>query len=148
MIKETSLRRMVSIAAALAVGVALMWAFVFVPRLGAHPQAIAERVNNSSKVFFAIQLVAVIVLLIVVILSRRGAKMLGGPLYLGAVLLFLHDFMVFDGAVEMIQTYEGFRTVAILMFVCIGLNLVAAVLAIRAGNGYQKLAKARQESQK
>lgn len=142
MAKVIAFRRMVYAATALAIGVAALWALLFVPRLAAHPMAIADRVNRSSKIFFAIQLVAVVVLLAVVILSRRGVIMLSGPLYLGAVLLFLHDFMVFNGAVYYLQNYEGFSAEATLMLVCVGANLIAAILAIRAGNKYQQLAKA------
>jgi hypothetical protein len=140
--KETASRRMVYTATAIAIGVAALWALLFVPRLAAHPEAIAERVDHSSKIFFAIQLVAVVVLLAVVILSRRGVRMLSGPLYLGALLLFLHDFMVFQLAVYSLQFYEGFQAEAILMLVCIGANLIAAILAIISGKKYLQLAKA------
>jgi len=140
MAKETTLRRMAYAAAAIAIGVAACWAFLFMPRLAVHPMAIADRVDHSSKIFFAIQLVAVVVLLAVVILSRRGARMLSGPLYLGALLLFLHDFFVFNGAVFYLQEYEGFSAAAILMLVCVGANLIAAILAIIAGNKYRQFA--------
>ncbi len=140
--KETTSRRMVYTATAIAIGVAALWALLFVPRLAAHPEAIADRVDSSSKIFFAIQLVAVVVLLAVVILSRRGVRMLSGPLYLGALLLFLHDFMVFQLAVYSLQFYEGFRAEAILMLVCIGANLIAAILAIISAKKYLQLAKA------
>ncbi len=142
MAKVITLRRMVYAATALTIGVAALWALLFVPRLAAHPEAIAERVDHSSKIFFAIQLVAVVVLLAVVILSRRGVRMLSGPLYLGALLLFLHDFMVFEGAVYFLQYYEGFSAEAIMMLVCVGANLIAAILAIIAGKKYLQLARA------
>jgi len=142
MAKEIAIRRMVYTATAIAIGVAALWALLFVPRLAAHPMAIADRVDHSSKIFFAIQLVAVVVLLAVVILSRRGVRMLSGPLYLGAVLLFLHDFMVFNGAVYYKQNYEGFSAEAIWMLVCVGANLIAAILAIISGKKYLQLAKA------
>jgi len=142
MAKAIAFRRMVYAATALAIGVAALWALLFLPRLAAHPQAIADHVDRSSKIFFAIQLVAVVVLLAVVILSRRGVKMLSGPLYLGAVLLCLHDFMVFAGAVDYLQEYKGFAAEAILMLVCVGVNLIAAILAIIAGKKYLQLARA------
>ena len=142
MAKETTSRRMVYTSTAIAIGVAALWALLFVPRLAAHPEAIADLVDRSSKIFFAIQLVAVVVLLAVVILSRRGVRMLSGPLYLGAVLLFLHNFIVFKVAVYYLQNYEGFYAEAILMLVCVGANLIAAILAIIAGNKYRQLAKA------
>lgn len=140
--KESTLRSMVYAATAIAVVVAALWALLFVPRLAAHPMAIADRVDHSSKVFFTIQLLAVVVLLVVVILSRRGIRMLSGPLYLAALLLFLHDFFAFSGAVNYLQLYEGFSTEAILMLVCVGANLIAAVLAIMSGIKYLHLARA------
>ena len=140
--KETTSRRMVYTVTAIAIGVAALWALLFVPRLAAHPEAIADRVDSSSKIFFAIQLVAVVVLLAVVILSRRGVRMLSGPLYLGALFLFLHDFMVFELAIYSLQFYKGFHAEAILMLVCIGANLIAAILAIISGKKYLQLAKA------
>jgi hypothetical protein len=140
--KETTSRRMAYTATAIAIGVAALWALLFVPRLAAHPEAIADRVDHSSKIFFAVQLAAVVVLLAAAILSRRGVRMLSGPLYLGALLLFLHDFMVFQLAVYSLQFYEGFQAKAILMLACIGANLIAAILAILAGKKYLKSAKA------
>lgn len=140
--KETASRRTAYAATAIAIGVAALWALLFVPRLAAHPEAIADRVDHSSKIFFAIQLAAVVVLLAAAILSRRGVRMLSGPLYLGALLLFLHDFMVFQLAVYSLQFYEGFRAAAILMLVCIGANLIAAVLAILSGKKHLQMAKA------
>ena len=142
MAKETALRRMVYAATAISIGVAALWALWFVPRLAAHPMAIADRVDHSSKIFFAIQLLAVVVLLVVVILRRLGVRMLSGPLYLGALFLFLHDFFTFSGAVNYLQVYEGFSAEAILMLVCVGANLIAAILAIKAGIGYMRLVKA------
>ena len=140
--KETASWRMAYTATAIAIGVAALWALLFVPRLAALSVAIADRVNHSSKIFLAIQLVAVMVLLAVVILGRRGVRMLSGPLYLGAFLLFLHDFMVFELAIYSLQFYKGFHAEAILMLVCIGANLIAAILAIISGKKYLQLAKA------
>jgi len=142
MAKEATLRRMVYTATAIAIGVAALWALLFVPRLAAYPMAIADRVDHSSKIFFAIQLAAVVILLAVIILNRRGVRMLSGPLYLGALLLFLHDFFVFNGAVYYLQVYEGFSAEAILMLVCVGANLIAAILAILSGKKYLQLARA------
>lgn len=141
MAKETTLRRMVYAATAIAICVAALWALLFMPRLAVHPMAIADRVDHSSKVFFGIQLAAVVVLLAVVILSRRNVRMLSGPLYLGALLLFLHDFFVFSEAVFYLQVYEGFFAEAILMLACVGANLIAATLAIISGKKYLQLAR-------
>ena len=133
MVKETASRRMVYIAAGLVIGVAALWTFVFVPRLAIHPQAIADGVNRSSKVFFAIQLMAVAALLGFIIPSRRGGRKIKELLILAGILVFLQDFMVFIGAVYYLQTYQGFYKVAILMLVCVGANLIAGILAIIAG---------------
>ena len=103
--------------------------------------AIADRVDHSSKIFFAIQLVAVVVLLAVVILSRRGVRTLSGLLYLGALLLFLHDVFVLKGAIYYLQVYPGFSAEAILMLVCVGANLTAAIPAIISAKKYLQLAK-------
>jgi hypothetical protein len=54
--------------------------------------------------------------------------------------LFFHDFMGFNGAVYYLQEYEGFSVEAILMLICVGANLIAAILAIKAGNKYRHLA--------
>ncbi len=66
-----------------------------------------------------------------------------GLLYLGALILLLHDFFAFRGAVNYLQVSEGFSTEAISMLVCVGANLIAAILAIKAGIGYKRLVKAR-----
>jgi hypothetical protein len=133
MAKETAARRMVYAATGLVVGVTLLWAFVFVPRLAVHPQAIADRVDSSSKIFFLIQLVATVILLVFVVVSRLGGRMIRELLYLAVVPILLHDFMVFVGAIYYLEWYQGFRTLSILMLVCVAANLIAAVLAIMAG---------------
>ncbi|MGA2532309.1 MAG: hypothetical protein ABSG19_04655 [Candidatus Aminicenantales bacterium] len=143
MANEIALRRMVLTATALIVGVTALWIFMFLPRLAIHPDAIREGVDRSSKVFFTVQLIAAVVLLACVILGRRGGRIISGLLYLAAALIVLHDFMVFDGAVYYLQNYEGFSAEAILILVCVGVNLIAAILAIKAGNKYRRLTKAK-----
>jgi hypothetical protein len=133
MVKETALRRMVYAATGLVIGVAALWAFVFIPRLAMHPQAIADGVDRSSKVFFIIQLMAAAVLLGFIIRSRHGSRKIKELLFLAGILVILQDFMVFIGAVYYLQTYQGFYEVAILMLACVGANLIAGILAIIAG---------------
>jgi len=144
MAKTVAGQRSVCIAAAIVFVVTTLWALLFVPRLGVHPEAIKEGVDRSSEMFFEIQLIAAIALLVVVIISRRGGRIIyviiSGLLYLAAGLLLLHDFMVFDGAVYYLQNYIGFFAEAILMLACVGANLIAAILAIIAGNKYRKMA--------
>jgi len=145
MAREIPGQRLVYSAAAIVIGVTALWALLFVPRLAVHPEAIAEGVDRSSKIFFAVQLMAAVVFLVCVILSQRGGRIISrnisGLLYLAAALVFLHDFMVFDGAVYYLQNYEGFSAEAILMLVCVGANLIAAILAITAGNKYRQYPK-------
>jgi len=137
--------RLVYVAATIAIVVTALWAVLFLPRLDVHPLAVRQGVDRSSNIFFAIQVTAAAVLAAGVILSRRRGRIFGGMsglLYLAAALLFAHDFMVFDGAVYYLENYEGFMAEAILMLVCVGANLIAAVLAILSGNEYLKMAKA------
>jgi len=133
LVKEIAVRRMVYTATGLVIGVTVLWAFLFVPRLTAHPQAIAEGVDHSSKMFFNIQLIAAVILLAFVIISWLSGRMIRELLYLAAIPIFLHDFMVFVGATYYLQTYQGFRALSILMLVCVVANLIAAILAIIAG---------------
>jgi choline-glycine betaine transporter len=134
MVKETSLPRMVYIATGLVIAVAILYTFVFIPRLTTHPQAISEGVDRTSKFFFVIQLVAAAVLLAFVILSRRGGRKFRGLLFLAGILLIFQGLAEFNGAQYYLQTYRGFYAVAILMLVCVGANLIAGILAIIAGN--------------
>jgi hypothetical protein len=113
------------------------------PRLTTHPQAVANGVDQSSKLFFAIQLMAAVVLLAVIIQSRHGRRIIGELLYLAAALIVLHDLMVFDGAIYYLEEYSGFAAMAILMLGCVGANLIAGVLAIAAGNKSRRLRKAK-----
>jgi len=146
MAKKTPGRRLVYIATAIVIVVAAFWAVLFVPRLDVHPQAIKDGVDNSSKMFFSIQWLAAAVLIVCVVLSLRSGRMISGILsvllYLAAGLLFLHDFMVFDGAVFYLENYEGFSEEAILMLACVIANLIALILAIKGGNRYRELIKA------
>jgi hypothetical protein len=134
MVKETALRRMVYTATGLVIGVAALWAFVFIPRLAMHPQAIADRADRSSWLFFIIQLMAAAVLLAFIIRSRHDGRKIKGLLFLAGILIILQDFMVFTDAIYMMQWYQGFYGVAILMLVCVGANLIAGILAIIVGN--------------
>jgi len=140
-------RRLVYVATAISIVVTALWAVLFVPGLDVHPQAIKDGVDNSSKMFFSIQWLAAAVLIVCVVLSLRSGRMISGILsvllYLAAGLLFLHDFMVFDGAVFYLENYEGFSEEAILMLACVVANLIALILAIKSGNRYRKLIKAR-----
>lgn len=83
MAREIPGQRLVYSAAAIVILVTALWALSFVPR--------------SSEIFFAVQLMAAVVFLVCVILSQRGGRIISGLLYLAAALVFLHDFMVFDG---------------------------------------------------
>jgi len=147
MAREVPYLRLVYCAAAIVIVVTALWALVFVPQLDVHPEAIRTGVDSSSKMFFAVQLAAAVVLLLCVILGQRSGRIISGSisgfLYLAAAFIVLHDVMVFDGAIYYLENFEGFSAEAILMLVCVGANLIAAVLAIKAGNKYRRLATAR-----
>ena len=128
--KETASRRLAYIATGLVIGVTALWAFWFLPRLVAHPQAIAQGVARSSKVFFGIRLAAVVVLLAYLILRRHAGRMIKALLYLAILLFFLHDFMVIGEAPYYLEHYRGLQTVATLMLVCFGVDLIAGILTI------------------
>ena len=83
MAREIPGQRLVYSAAAIVILVTAIWALSFAPR--------------SSEIFLAVQLMAAVVFLVCVILSRRGGRIISGLLYLAEALVFLHDFMVFDG---------------------------------------------------
>jgi|GEM_PF-3953964 len=142
MAKNVPSQRPVYIAAAIVIVVTALWAVLFVPRLDMHPEAAKDGAADSSRVFFKFLLAAAVVLLACVILSQFGGRIISGVitglLYLAAGLVFFHDFMVFNGAVFYLQEYEGFLTEAILMLICVGANLIAAILAIKAGNKYRQ----------
>jgi hypothetical protein len=144
MTKTIPIQKSVYIAAAIVTVVTALWAVLFVPRLGMHPEAIKDGAADSSRMFFKYLLAAAVVLLVCVVLSRLGGRIIGGVitglLYLAAGLVLFHDFMAFNGAVYYLDEYEGFSTEAILMLACVGANLIAAILAIKAGNKYRQLA--------
>jgi hypothetical protein len=144
MAREIPYLRLVYGAAAIVIVVTALWAVLFVPRLDMHPEAIKDGAANSSRMFFKYLLAAAVVLLVCVILSQLGGRIISGVitglLYLAAGLVLFHDFMVFNGAVYYLDEYEGFSAEAILMLVCVGANLIAAILAIKAGNKYRQLA--------
>ena len=144
MAKTILSQRSVYIAAAIVSAMTVLWAVLFVPRLNRQPEAIKDGAADSSRMFFKFLLAAAVVLLACVILGRLGGRIISGViaglLYLAAGLVLLHDFMVFNGAVYYLDEYEGFSAEAILMLVCVGVNLIAAILAIKAGNKYRQLA--------
>ena len=116
--KETAIKRSVYIATPLALGASILRAVSILPRLTSHPQAIHDRVNRSSKVFFAILLVATILLSGSVIRIRAGGRMNIGLLYLAAILIFLQDFMTMECAEFYLSLgTKGLRTVSVLMLV-------------------------------
>jgi hypothetical protein len=86
--------------------------------------------------------VAAAVLLIFIVRSRHGGRKLEGLLLLAGIAIILLGFIVFNGAVYMLQFYRGFYRVAILMLVCVGANLVAGILAIVSEKKLRHLTKA------
>lgn len=141
MAKNIPGQRPVWIAAAIAIVVAALWAVLFVPGLDRHPEAVKDGAADSSRTFFRFLLAAAVVLSACVILSHFRGRIISGViagfLYLAAGLIFFHDFMVSNGAVHYLQEYEGFSGEAILMLICVGANLIAAILAIQAGTKYR-----------
>ena len=144
MAKTIPSQRSVYIAAAIVIVVTALWAVLFVPRLDMHPEAIKDGAADSSRMFFKFLLAAAVALMVCVILSQLDGRIISGIicglLYLAAGLIFFHDFMVFHGAVFYLDEYEGFSAEAISMLICVGANLIAAILAIKAGNKYRQLA--------
>ena len=144
MAKAIASQRSIYIATAIVIVVTALWAVSFVPRLDRHPEAIKDGVPYSARMFFKFLLAAAVVLVGCIILGRIGGRIISGIisglLYLTAGLVLLHDFMVFDGAVYYLEEYEGFSAEAIVMLICVGANLIAAILAIIAGNKYRRLA--------
>src|SRR5512143_466148 len=149
MARKISGRRLIFIATAIVVVVTALWAVVIMPRLGVHPQAIKDGAADSSRVFFSLLGIAAVVLAVCVILSRTGGRVisgvLAGLLYLAAGLLALHAFTAFEQASFFLESYEGFRGEAILMLVGVAADLIALILAIKAGNTYRQSAKANGE---
>jgi hypothetical protein len=142
--KETASRRLSFLATGLVIGVTALWAFWFLPRLVAHPQAIAQGVARSSKVFFGLRLAAVVVLLAYLILRRHAGRLIKALPYLAVILFFLHDFMVIGEAPYYLEHYRGLQTVATLMLVCFGVDLIAGILAIIARHIRRKIFKQEQ----
>ncbi len=144
MAKAIASQRSVYIATAIVIVVTALWAVLFVPRLDRHPAAIKDGAADSARMFFKFLLAAAVVLVVCVILGQIGGRIISGIssglLYFAAGLVLLHDFMVFNGAVYYLEEYEGFSAEAILMLICVGANLIAAILAIIAGNKYRRLA--------
>jgi len=129
---ETASQRLAYIATGLVIAVTALWAFWFLPQLVAHPKAIADRVDNSSKVFFAFRLAAVILLIAYLILRRKAGRLIKVLFYFAVVLICLFDFFVIDEAPFYLQYYRGLQFVATLMLVCAGVDLLAAILGIIA----------------
>jgi biopolymer transport protein ExbB/TolQ len=131
---------LVYIATGLVIGVTALWAFWFLPRLVTHPQAVADGVARSSKVFFGMRLAAVVVLIAYLFLKRRAGRKMDSiqhfvmPVlfYLAVILFFLYDFFVIDEAPYYLRMYRGLQLVATLMLVCLGVDLTAGILAIIA----------------
>lgn len=102
------------------------------PRLVAHPQAIADGVDRSSKFFFALRLAGVICLIAYLILRRNAGRFIKVLLYFAIIPIFLNDFSVIDEVTFYSEMYSGLQTVATLMLVCLGVDLIAGILAIIA----------------
>ena len=130
--KESASRRLAYIATGLVITVTALWAFWFLPRLVAHPEAISNRVDHSAKVFFALRLAGVICLVAYLILRRHAGRLIKVLFYFAVILIALHDFFVIDEAPFYSQYYRGLQTVATLMLVCFGVDLIAGILGIIA----------------
>ncbi len=127
MAKENILRRMVYVGIGLVIAEAAFFAFVVIPRLAIHPECVK---STQAYWFFAkIRLVVAAALLAFFIPNRHNLRRIKAFLTLVGVLVIVLSFPMFSGAHWYLDKY-GFYDMANLLSICIGANLIAAILFI------------------
>jgi peptidoglycan/LPS O-acetylase OafA/YrhL len=130
MARETTLKRMVYVGIGLVIAEAAFLAFVVIPRMATHPEAVGHGSVRSHLNFVIVQLIIAAALLALVILNRHKLRRIKAFLNLAGALVILLSLMMFTGAGFYLDKYR-FYDVAILLFICIAANLIAGILFLR-----------------
>lgn len=142
MIKETNLNRILYVATGLVIAVVLMLAFIVIPfvRVDTSPGTTPERAVPVFWVIVIIHLLFVAALVYSILVNQQGGRVSKGLLVTIGILLILFGLTMSDGAFAYLgHSGHGMRTVAVSMFICIGFNLIAGVLAFVATSYSGKL---------
>lgn len=132
MINETVLRRILYVGTGLVFVVTLILTFMVIPsvRMDSSPQATPERAVPAIWVSIIIHLLIVAALIWIILVNQRGGRIKKGLLVTLGVVLLLLSLMVLDGASAYLDHPDPImHGVAISMFICIGCNVIASVLA-------------------
>ena len=129
MAKETALRCMVYVGTGLVIAEAAFLAFVVIPRLAMHQEAIRLGSVRSSWFFVKIQLIVAATLLAFIIPNRHDVRKIKVFLIIAGIVVIVLSLPIFSGAVFYLESYR-FYDVAILEFMCVGANLIAGILFI------------------
>lgn len=132
MINETVLRRILYVGTGLVIVVTLILAFMVIPsvRMDSSPQATPERAVHGIWVVIIIHLLIVAALVWTILVNQRGGRIKKGLLVALGVVLLLLSLMVLDGASAYLDHPDPImHRVSISMFICIGCNVIASVLA-------------------
>lgn len=125
----TLLRRMIYGATGLTVVVILMLAFAVIPLIKGDESLTDPGTAVKGTVYVLLFHLLFLALLVGVIISsyRRG-KAIKGLLIAAGLFLILLGLIIIDGAFAYIDA-PGSRPTGIIMFVCVGFDLIAAILA-------------------
>ena len=132
MINETVLRRILYVGTGLVFVVTLILAFMVIPsvRMDSSPQATPERAVHGICVVIIIHLLIVAAIVWTILVNKRGGRIKKGLLVALGVVLLLLSLMVLDGATAYLGHPDPImHRVSISMFICIGCNVIASVLA-------------------
>jgi hypothetical protein len=132
MINETVLRRILFVGTGLVFVVSLILAFIVIPSVSmdTSPQATTERAVHGIWVVIIVHMLIVITFAGTIFVNQRGFRINKGLLVVVGVVLLLLSLIVLDGASSYINHPDpGMHRIAILMFICVGCNVLASVLS-------------------
>lgn len=135
MINETVLRRILYVGTGLIIAVALILVFMVIPsvRMDTSPQATPERAVHGIWVVIIVHLLIVAALIWTFMVNKRGGRINKELLVAAGVIPILLSLLILDGASAYLNHPDpGMHKVAISMFICVGCDFIAGVLALTA----------------
>jgi hypothetical protein len=131
MISESVYRRMLYVGAGLVIGMAAILAFGVIPpvRADLSPMASPGKAVPAIWVSVIAHLLIGAILLGTFLVTRRGGRARKGLLWAAAIVALLLGLLMVDGAFAYLD-HPGLHGVAVWMFVCVGCDLAAGVLAL------------------
>jgi hypothetical protein len=120
------------VAAALAMGAALIVAAGVIPAVRVDPLATRDTAIRAFWLYVAIPQMVIAAMLLIISLAirpgRRALNLASGAL---GLIAFALGLFILDAAIAFLRHGPGMRLASVALFVCVGLNILIGVFAVK-----------------